>query len=450
MHCGVLLPLIIVLVLAGSARAQENLRLEFTASTTSPYVGQVVELRLSIKGKPTEQSPLLAPWLTATDTRWNWWESLESWRRRYSVKQDKAVTLQWQGQPLYVPEAAPGEYVLLWKIVPQAPVETNDLALRVAGVQVGSVQSRPLVLELRRPPPLPSGAGVWTLGVGQYAIQAAWQKAGAVLGQDLGLAITVTGQGDLASLPAPSLVTMPGWDRNTLLLEPIPEPWREGTTERVFRYHLRPRRLGTLTPPGILTRWFDPDSGTIQTQLVKIPPLQVAASAEAATTPGPSRAYTVEDAWKALPTSVKKDLRPKVLGDLRWWSELVLWLPVVCLVPIVGRGWIQRYRPAWWLSERRRKAARKAWRRVERAGNQFTPTEGRMVLADWLSTITERGIAPEFDHLHATLQDSPLGVRFLPLLGDIQEWEFGPYYPQQREQVSNHACRLFQQTEAEI
>src|SRR5262249_17497901 len=158
-----------------------------------------------------------------------------------------------------------------------------------------------------------------------------------------------------------------------------------------FRYGVRPRRLGTLTPPGLLARWFDPDSGTVQTHLVKLPPLEVASSAEAAATPGPSRASTAEDAWAVVPSSSKRELElweeVQTVFGVGWWSAAVLGLPVAVMMAILVRAWLQRFRPVWWDRYRRRHAARVARLWFERTD---TPQDARLALADWLSTVVER------------------------------------------------------------
>lgn len=427
---------------------QPGLSLELTASTTTPYVGQLVEVMLRVKGRPTGVTEVVIPWLTESPRRWTWQMPLGQWVEQQARPQAAALAVRWQGKVLEMPELASGVHGWRWGIIVQDVTNEEELPLRFAPVQVGAVRSTPLVLEVRRPPVVASSPGVWNLGVGDYTVKAEWQHPRAVLGQEAQLVITAMGKGDLEHLPSPNLAALPGWDG--MLIERLPDGPRVPGAARVLRYTVRPRRLGTLSPPALIVRWFDPDTEAVQTLQVKIPPLDVGSAQEATPNVKPGRALDADDARAALPRdwdrAVESYEHLRRPFDPVWWSGLVLWLPVLGATAVIGLMGLQRVRPAWWVLARRRRGARAAARRFLQAGDALTSLRAREILADTVATLLEGTFHPELEALQAGLRRAELADALQPLLSAIQMWEFGPSYPNQVEAVRELAVLLLRQT----
>jgi len=424
-----------------------GMSVELTASSTTPYVGQLVEVMLRVKGRPTGVTEVVIPWLTESPRRWTWQVPLGQWVKQQARPQAAALAVRWQGKVLEMPELASGDHGWRWGIIVQDVTNEEELPLRFAPVQVGAARSTPLVLEVRRPPVVASSPGIWNLGVGNYTVKAEWQHPRAVLGQEAQLAITAMGKGDLEHLPSPNLAALPGWDG--VLIERLPDGPQDPGAARVLRYTVRPRRLGTLSPPALIVRWFDPETEAVQTLQVKIPPLDVGSAQEATPNVKPGRPLDADDARAALPRDWVRALeshehqrRP---FDPVWWSGLVLWLPVLCVTTVIGLIGLQRVRPSWWVKARRRRGARAAARRFLQEGDALTPLRAREILADTVATLLECTCHPELEALQAGLHRAELRETLQPLLSAIQAWEFGPSYPGQGEAIRELAGRMLRQ-----
>ncbi len=108
-----------------------------SASRTHPFVGEVIELKLTISSM-SSSTPLnlVIPGLTAHES---WRFLFDSWLHQSATAPKNVLPLSWNGRVLYAPLVQPGQYGLRWKTLIGAPRDEENPARRIGPAQVGTV-----------------------------------------------------------------------------------------------------------------------------------------------------------------------------------------------------------------------------------------------------------------------------------------------------------------------
>lgn len=408
-----------------------------SASRTHPYVGEVIELKLTINST-TSSTPLnlAIPGLTAHES---WRLLFDSWLLQSISPPKNALPLKWHGRVLYAPLIQPGKYELRWKTMIGAPRDEENPTRRIGPAQVATVTSNALSLEIQRPPLQSPSANIWDLGVGNYQVTAQWLPAEVVLGEEALLTISVAGSGAKEAIPVPLLRTQTGWESDRFLLEAMPARWKNG--QRLFHYLVRPRQLRATTPP-LLIRFFDPLRGTTVTQAISLPPLTILAAKDAGNAPLGS---SLSDALRHLPDFRRKDIEQQTPVRWAYWLNWLLWIPVLWSTVVVTLMALMRIAPDW-LEKRRWNQAATSARRQLGMVTTFSAHQVRSILASYLSIGLAQPIDADWESLaiHAPL--APLPIQ--PILTQLQQLEFGPTDKQTIVHFHSAVDQAFQLQEA--
>jgi hypothetical protein len=416
--------------------AQETTRLELTASTQTPWIGQNLELQLSLRLPPqTQPYPLAIPWLEAEAPEYEWLLPPEEWICRHTLPRADSLVLQWRNHKLYAPQISSGVYALRWQVRVRGENE-EEPRLQWGAVTLGRWRSQPLILPIQRPPSQALSSSVWDLGVGSYSLSALWKPAMVALGEETTLELSVQGAGDLAALAAPRVSAQSGWDRDAYLLETAPETWRANGSQRVFRFHVRPRRLGARQPPSLLVRFLDPQHRQVQTLRLSIPTLHVVAGDIQAQESTASLPFSTD--WRQ-----QLSQRSEQTGSRLWISRAALGLPFLFVLSVLLRSMLRRYCGNWLMQGRWRRAARSATRQIQRAA-VVDPGTLKTALARFLSAGLERPVTPEWPALQAALLEIPPSEKVPFILKIIQELEFGPPRFFSQDEARRNALLWFQ------
>lgn len=404
-----------------------------SSSRTNPYVGEVIELKLTISS-PSSSTPLnlVVPGLTPDES---WQFLFESWLHQRSSPPANALPLKWHGRVLYAPLVRPGEYQLRWKILVTAPRDDENSTRRIGPAQVGTITSNSLTLEIQRPPLQSPSFNTWDLGIGNYRVTAQWLPTEVVLGDESLLSITIEGSGAKKNIPPPPLRTLPGWESDRFLLEALPAGWKNG--HRLFRYLVRPRQLRATVPP-LFIRFFDPERGATVTQTFNLPPLSIlAARGSRNVAPGSS----IADAMSHLPEFRRKDIDQHVPDRWSSWLSFLLWIPVAWSCVVVAGLALERFAPAWLQDRRWEQAERLARTRLKQSA-LYPANEVRTILASYLSQGLARPIDENWESLafHAPL--APRSIQ--PILTQLQQLAFGPKDEQAVSQLHSAVKEVFQ------
>lgn len=406
--------------------------LELIASTPNVVVGQVVEIRLVLRLPPRpEPYPIIIPWLFAANPAWDWVLPPDQWVCRYAQKQPKSLALQWRTHRLFAPQVSEGEYQLRWQIKIHHLPETIDPQLQLPAVQVGTHQSSSLALEIQQPHQDAIPSKIWNLGIGSYRLAAHWGQEKIALGEETTLSIQVGGVGDLMSISPPPLSSLPGWEGDAFLIESVPETWKDGGAVRVFRFQVRPRRIGQRMPPSLLVRWMDATELRPITQWLAVPALTVSGADLVQEAPGDVFLLPPGPWWQNM-----------------LWTRWLLIVPLAFAVMIVVQHYLRKSRPQWFIRRRWRQAARRAMRQLGDTRKGVSVERIRQIMAQFLSRGSEQRIRAEHEMLIAAIGQAPLSERFPSILSRLQELEFGPGSQQQITEVAGLTKQLLHEVES--
>jgi hypothetical protein len=408
-------------------------QVELSASNVRPYPGQIVELSLRFRLPPqAEPYPLSLDW--EQDSAWRWAIPLEQLICSHAAGTPSGLPLTWRGHRFFAPQVEPGLHELRWPILitDQASI---DEPIGLNAVRIGTQRSSSLSLEVRALPSPPSPARVWNLGVGAYSIRASWDRSTLSLGEETSLEFAVSGNGHLSGIPPPTLAGQSGWESDAFLFDPSPETWRGRASARVFRFSVRPRRLGVQSPPALLACYFDPQREAWQMVQVQPPDLTVGSAPEYVPSPAETdRIRGLISEWLAR----ERIPRPMVF-------TMALALPLGFAILVIIRWQAMRRFPDWFIRRRWRLAAQRANRQAARTEDI---SQLRQVLAGFLGMGLDRPVDPDIDSLSAALARAGLQDSFHPLLGGMQEAEFGPEQPGSQDQLIRLAGAAFASLEA--
>ncbi|MFT3881253.1 MAG: hypothetical protein QM703_16510 [Gemmatales bacterium] len=406
-----------------------------SASRSHPYVGEVIELKLTISSVISSTPlTLVIPGLTTNET---WRFLFESWLHQSVIPPANALPLRWHGRVLYAPHVRPGQYELRWKTLIDAPRDEENPTRRIGPAQVGTMTSNPLTLEIQRPPLQSPSTNTWDLGVGNYRITAQWLPAEVVLGEETLLSITVEGSGAVEAIAPPPLRTLPGWESDRFLLEALPTVSKNG--HRLFRFLVRPRQLRATAPP-LFIRYFDPQRGTMVTNVVTMPALSVLPRGATSAVSG----STIEDARKHLPEFRRRSIEERDPDRRAGWLSMLLWIPLAWSSVIIARSALQRLAPNWLLQRR--------WRHAEKMArlllDQSTLADSRKVrsiLASYLTTGLARPVDADWESLSHHAPHASLSIQLI--LTQLQQCDFGPDSEQDGAELRSAVQQVFQTQE---
>ncbi len=329
-------------------------RLQLSASATEPFVGQEVDLTLTLRLSDSLTNDVLSgktharleiPWLTAHMVDWSL--PAEQWVCRLVHAPGLPCRLDGYPSPISLERAMlldgqPG-YRLHWRFRMKA--SSQPITLEPVRLHIGDQTAvcEPLTFAVRE---LPSNApaGLF-LGVGDFQVEASIDRREIALGEETVLALKVLGLGDqsnLDSLPWPDLSAVEAY-RRAFLIEPGTESWNARKTTRLFRYRLKPRRPIDAVP-ALAYVCFDPRLGVYQSRVTSSVSLTVRL-AEARESEPPYPTGLFPDRLRLSPAG------PELLSDEPTWPGPVV-LALALIVPPLGTGlvWVMRHRlfPGAW------------------------------------------------------------------------------------------------------
>lgn len=244
----------------------------------NPYVQEQITLTFRFYQRVTL---LESPGFTKPTTTGFWAEDLPPQRtltevidgRRYHVTEIRTA--------LFATSA--GKYTIgpaiLECVVPQVQrVVDNDpfsmFGRSMFGSQKVTLKSKEIVVTVK---PLPDGAPPEFAGaVGDFGLSTAIDRATAAQGDPVTLTVTVTGSGNIKTVPDPVLPTMPefkAYDSSSSSdINTTGETVRGSRTSQIV---LVPLKAGATAIPPITLAWFDPKSATYKTDRTSAMPLTI-------------------------------------------------------------------------------------------------------------------------------------------------------------------------------
>jgi len=272
--------------------------------------------------------------------------------------------------------------------------------------------SAPLVVEVR---PLPAAPEAFRGAVGSFRLDATLDPPAVTAGEAATLILTLTGSGNLRSLPDPQL-DLPAGIRSFPPESRSEERLDRGRLEssRTWRYVLVPERSGSLPVPPVEITYFDPEHASFRR--TSSPALVLTARPRpeeevAAATPPPS----VPEAQPADPETGL----PAPAAALRTPGGPFFLLAAIVVLGLLGLAWHRRRSPRW-QSQRRllaRLAAaryetrpRQAAARIEEAWGEYLGERWHLPpgtpVADWGHLLAGQGVHPgHAEELAAFLAD---------------------------------------------
>jgi len=211
-----------------------------------------------------------------------WVSDLPDRRRSTSRMMDGDVYEVQRFQRGFFP-MAPGEYR-----IPPARLEFEVRRGLLYAPETREIESEPLPLVVL---PVPAGApAAFTGAVGSYSVRGELQPGTVPAGEAAVLTVVVEGEGNVKTLPPPTMPAPPGID----VFPPSEEADTEVFTDRVrgskrFSWVLIPRESGTLEIPAVEYPYFDPESGSFEVATVPAMTLEVTPGSARADAPLPPR-----------------------------------------------------------------------------------------------------------------------------------------------------------------
>lgn len=257
----------------------QDFYVEATIDNHSPYLGQQVlyTFRLYQAVELLQQPDLQLPAFTGL----------------WSEQQD--------GQVEYRTEAAGRSYgvtelqtVLFPTIVGQATIDPATLTIPGGLFDRGqNLRTQPITLDVK---PLPDGAPSSFQGaVGHFTVEALTDKEETEVNETVTIVVTITGDGNIASLSDPDWPNSPEWrafDSQASVTTQFEDGHFGG--QRVYERVLVPTTPGNLELPGIEFSYFDPDSGEYIT--LTTDPIAVSVAPESGGQPAASLIPTADGA----------------------------------------------------------------------------------------------------------------------------------------------------------
>jgi hypothetical protein len=435
MNVWALIGLMVLSAQSGSAQV------ELSASTKSAYEGEIVDLQLTIH-LPARSSPysITIPWLETSSAAFEWVLPAEEWLCEHTVPRPGSLPLHWRKRTLYARMIRPSEFELHWQMRVIGQRENGE-PIRLDAVQVESVKSQSIVIQVQPRSSSGISPSAWDLGAGSYQVKASWQKNDVTLGDEALLLLAVTGQGDLSNIFPPVLASQPGWERDAYLLELAPETWKDQGKARVFRYRVRPRRLGTQTPPGVTVQFFDPKSNHLQTVRIRIPVLNVISNVSA----GIKLNGKTADLIRNLPPSWQQILAAKEReADGRLvFSRTAMALPVIFALCIIGRVLSIKLFGNALARLRWRSAARRAERQINSETARLDADWWKQLLAQFLTKGLQKKIPSDLESIRSAFAITGFSDKSEVVVQAVQELEFGPNEYHREEKVRSAAKEFF-------
>jgi hypothetical protein len=402
----------------------QDLYVEAEVDNPRPFLGQqvVYTFRLYQARNLWDQPQYEAPTFTG------FWKEHESDQQTYRV--------QAAGRIYDVTEL---QNILFPSVV--GPVTIDPARLTIPGSLFRSgqtLQTRPVQLEVQPlPPNAPEG---FSGAVGQFSIEGWLDSAQGKVNEPLTWHVTLSGWGNLSTVPDPTWPDMPGW-RDFDSQATIHSEVRDGHVggSRVYERLMVPTAQGQSTVPSLEYVYFDPTGGTYQTIATEAVQVSIAPGdpgAPAAPRPMGSQKETVEQIGtdirhlKPVPTELAQADQPVTTSSLYWAA----WL-----FPVFGAAgyftWQRRQR--FWetnqglaRSSKARKKARKALAEAKKRRAHAYTAAGR-ALTTYLAEKLNRPVA---GLTHEALADllaengvSPDLIERVQVLLDTSE--FGRYAP---------------------
>lgn len=259
------------------------------------------------------------------------------------------------------------------------------------------LQTKPVSLDVL---PLPPGAPAGFQGaVGRFTIEAQVDTTETTVNEAVTLRVTLSGQGNVASLPDPEWTEGSEW--RAFDSQATSDSWLEGDTlfgSRTYERLLVPTVAGELLLPAIEYSYFVPETETYDTVATDPVSVRVAPGAD----PGAAAAPLSSDADPASVAPTMRSIKPATAPAKGASTQLTqrpeYWL-LWCLPPLllVGQWALQRQRRAREgdvVARRSRQAAAKARRQLRQADQdpaQAHVVAGRIVV-DYIADKLDRPV----------------------------------------------------------
>lgn len=310
-------------------------------------------------------------------------------------------------------------------------VERGFFGPPVSHSQQAHLRTPALQVNVRPLPPAPAG---YTGAVGQMKLAARVEPAELRLGEAATVTVTLSGRGNLQSLPEPALSEAPG-------LTILP-PQQQGDSQivgavvgghRSWSYVVVPEKAGKYTLEAPAIPFYDPEGRRYRT--ASAPPIRIVALPRAAAGPGSGAPHSIRTAVSSPPAA----------GWARRWPQLLPWLfalPwVAALVLTLTRrssGSAQEEAPAapvparsarHRLEHKLREAEaddrpRQAAARIEEAWREFLADRWEIPPGTpstrWAGLLEERGVAAEAAGELVRLADDLHYLRYAPQLSNCE------------------------------
>lgn len=354
----------------------------------NPYVQEQITLTFRFYQRVTL---LESPGFTKPTTTGFWAEDLPPQRtlteiidgRRYHVTEIRTA--------LFATSA--GKYTIgpaiLECVVPEVQrVVDNDpfsmFGRSMFGSQKVTLKTKEIAITVK---PLPEGAPPEFAGaVGDFSLATAVDKSTAAQGDPVTLTVTVTGSGNIKTVPDPVLPTMPefkAYDSSTSSdINTTGESVRGSRTSQIV---LVPLKAGATSIPPITLAWFDPKSSTYKTDRSDRMPLTITPGA---VTAGGAMGGGGRGAIEVVGQDVRF-LRPELLSvtsrHQRLWDGPLFWLFQLLPIGLIGFALIHERR-------RRRLDGDIGFARQIRSGREATR---RLKTARLLATRGDDGLFAE-------------------------------------------------------
>lgn len=396
---------------------------EAEVDNPTPYLGQQVVYTfrfyqaVSLLGQPGYDSPDFV----------GFWNQQGTQQQQYTVRVSGRTYRVTALQTILFPTSA-GEHI----------IEPAVLQLPGSLFQAGrTLRSEPVTVTVRPlPDPTPDG---FSGAVGQLNITATAEPTSVVINEPVTLRVTVSGQGNIETLPDPALPEPAGWRafESTSLVNTQLEDGRL-TGSRVYEQLLVPTEAGTFTIPAIPYAYFDPEAGAYRT--VTTEPLTVIVAEGVADTPIPAVPGVAQETVAQLETDIRHikpvppvlESAPAPLPERP--SYWLMWLLPVLAIAV---DWAWQRRQAFRAQNpglvRRSQAHKKARRILSRARKQALDphTAVAQALTGYLgdkldlpvSGMTQAALAAE---LEARQVDDALLSRLQALLAWSEMGRFAP------------------------
>lgn len=399
-----------------------GLFMEAEVNNLTPYVGEqiVYHVRILYPSNTVLYVPYKLP------NFGGFWSQGTTETTYVEPRQDRSLRVIDAATVLF-PQAA-GEMV-----VGSAELDLPDAAV-VAGLHTEPVAV--VVRPLPEPPPVGFSGSV-----GQFELQTAVDKNSVAVGEAIKLQVLLSGAGNIPTLAAPDLPTIPGW-RAFDTTQQTQSETRNGRLvgARLYEQVWVPETGGDVVIPAVEYIYFDPQTESYQT--LRSGPIPIAVTGEAAAVAATAVPAAISAAAAEAPAaeaaaeqSAVRALKVVGLGRetavvfsmrLGYW---LLWL----LPPLLVGGWVgwERWQAAQAAVPRHKRALANAQRRLKEEA-QLPPEElSQRVLLGYLSDKLEQPIAglpqqTQLALLQAQQVDETLVVHIGDLLRRLETERFAP------------------------